>query len=90
MRVRVTGHRVRRHAFDGRMRVEGMADRGHRGLVAAAHAGRPHDPDPGLERGLQGTKQRLGAGERAGERVADAHRHIGWACSPSMTTSKWA
>ena len=55
----------------GALDVE-MPDLGHRRHVAAAHAGRGDHADPGrIEAGGERRAQRLGSGERAGQRVAD-------------------
>jgi hypothetical protein len=61
------------HAFHGSVLVQRVADRHHGGAVAAAHAGRAHDAHGAAQVGLECGKQRLGASERAAQRVADAH-----------------
>jgi len=66
-----------RHAFDRRVLVQGTAEGDDRRVVAAAHAGRAHHPHALSEGSRQSVKQILGAHQRTGETVADAHRQ-GW------------
>ena len=54
-----------------------MADRADRRAVAGAHAGRAHDAHSGAEFLRQFGNQVLGANQRAGQRVANAHRDRG-------------
>ena len=56
------------------MLVQRVADRDHRGLVAAAHARRAHDPDTVAEPGLQIGQQLRRAGKLAAEAVAHPDR----------------
>ena len=53
--------------------MQRVADRHHRRLVAAAHAGRPHHAHAVAEADAQLIEQPLGAGERAAQAVAHAH-----------------
>ena len=50
-----------------------MADGADRRAIAGAHARRAHDAHVGAERLRQFLQQALGAGQRAGQRIADAH-----------------
>ena len=58
---------VRLHHLD-------MADGANRGAVTGAHAGGAHYAHAGTKLLRQIRKQVLGAGKRAGQRIADAHR----------------
>jgi hypothetical protein len=78
--MRRAGSHCLRDTVQRRMLVQRMADRGHRGVVAAAHAGRAHDADALPQTLRQFGQQLVGAEERAGQAVADAHGERGRRC----------
>ena len=67
----VAALRGRGKGGQGRAVDVAMPDLGHRGTVAAAHAGRPDHPDGGAEPGRQRGQECLGAHHLAGQAVAD-------------------
>ncbi len=73
------------------MLVQGMADRDHRRLVAAAHARRPHDPHAIAEPVAQIAEQLRRAPASAQLRLSHTRTVSGGGgASSSMTMSKWA
>ena len=76
MRVRVGMRELGDRAFR-RLHHLHVRHRADRRAVAGAHAGRAHDAHVRTERPRQILQQPLGAGHRAGQRVADPHRDGG-------------
>src|SRR5262249_48107467 len=92
MRIGFAARHRRGNAVERRMLVEGVADRRHRGVVAAAPAGRAADPNPraqGLRQG--GAASSSWAPWSAQVRLSQTRTVSGGgAVSPSITMSKWA
>ena len=76
--MRMRGLCRRRGDFRGRRLHDlDMADGADRRAVAGAHARRAHHAHIGAELFRQVRQQPLGAGQRAGQRIADPHRDGG-------------
>ena len=74
MRMRLAGRHRRGDTVRCRILVQRVSDRDRRRLVAAAHAGRAHDPHAVAEPAAQLFQQCLAAGQRTGEAVAHPNR----------------